>query len=68
MTVNIITENEDIVKEIQLTTSPVEYLVLNDALRQFVKNRKNNLVDVGIAADMSKALTQRKEVENGNDS
>ena len=63
MTVNIITENEDIVKEIQLTTSPVEYLVLNDALRQFINNSKNNLVDVGVAADMCKALTQRKEVE-----
>ena len=63
MKVNIITENEDIVKEIQLITSPVEYLVLNDALRQFINNPKNNLIDVGVAVDMCKALTQRKEVE-----
>ena len=60
MTINVNIEEEDIVKNIQLTTSPVEYLVISAALKQFVENPDNNDADIEVAKLM------RDCIERGN--
>jgi hypothetical protein len=62
MKIDFIIEEEDIVKEVQLTTSPIEYLVISAALKQFVENPSNYNSDIDVAKRM------RKVIENhGND-
>ncbi len=56
------TIEEDIVKEVCLTVSPIEYLVISAALKQFVENPNNHKNDIDVARRM------RKAIENhGND-
>lgn len=62
MTIDFIIEEEDIVKEVRITTSPIEYLVISSALKQFAENPNNHSVDMEVAKNM------RKVMENhGND-
>lgn len=56
MTINVIIEEEDIVKSIQLVTSPDEYLVISTALKQFVDNPDNNRADIEVAKSMRKVI------------
>ena len=60
MTIDFIIEKEDIVKEVKLITSPVEYLVISAALKQFAENTSNHATDIEVAKRM------RKVIENDN--
>ena len=42
MSIDFTIEEEDIVKEVCLTVSPIEYLVISAALKQFVENSNNH--------------------------
>lgn len=62
MTLKVITEKieeEDIVKEIQLTTSPVEFLVIGAALKQYAENPNNHDVDIEVAKSIRKTIVER---------
>ena len=61
MQIKLIIEDEDIVKNVQLITSPIEYLVISAALKQFVENPNN------IPADIEVAKRMREVIEDGND-
>lgn len=62
MTIDFVIEEDDILKEICLTVSPIEYLVISAALKQFAENPNNHSVDIEVAKNM------RKVMENhGND-
>lgn len=63
MTIDFIIEEEDIVKEVRLVISPVEYLVISAALKQFSETASNHSSDIEIAKRL------RKDIEiHGNDS
>ena len=62
MTIDFDIEENDIVKEVHITTSPIEYLIISAALKQFIENLSDNENDIEIAKQM------RKVIENhGND-
>jgi hypothetical protein len=62
MTIDFIIEEDDVVKEVLITASPIEYLVISSALKQFAENPNNHSVDIEVAKNM------RKVMENhGND-
>ena len=62
MTIDFVIEEEDIVKEVCLSVSPIEYLVISSALKQFIENPNNHSADVEAAKKM------REAIENhGND-
>ena len=62
MTIDFVIEKEDIVKEVHITTSPIEYLIISASLKQFIENPNNHESDIKIAKQM------RKAIENyGND-
>lgn len=58
MKIKFVIEEDDIAKEVCLTASPVEYLVISSALKQFVENPNNHSADVKVAQIM------REEIEN----
>lgn len=58
MKIKYVIKEDDIVKEVCITTSPVEYLVISSALKQFVENSNNHSADVKVAQIM------REEIEN----
>ena len=48
-------QDGDIVQSIKLECSPVEFLVLEKALRQFAENKENHIVDIDVAEKMFKS-------------
>lgn len=60
MMIDFVVEEKDIVKEVHITTSPIEYLVISAALKQFVENPNNHIADVEAAKKM------REVIENGD--
>ena len=56
MTIDFVIEEKDIVKEVQITTSPTEYLIISAALKQFIENLNNNGSDIEIAKQMRKVI------------
>lgn len=58
MQISPVIKEEDIVKSVLLTTSPVEYLILSAALKQFAENPNNNVEDIEIAKCMRKNIEQ----------
>ena len=56
MTIDFVIEEEDIVKEVHITTSTIEYLVISAALDQFIKNPNNFKSDIEIAKQMRKVI------------
>lgn len=63
MKVKYIIEDEDIVKEIQLTTSPIEYLVIISALAQYIKNPNNHKSDIEVAKRMRECIETKEQTE-----
>ena len=61
MEIKLIIEDEDIVKNVQLTTSPIEYLVINAALIQFANDTSNNPIDIIVAKRMRNDICMRGE-------
>lgn len=61
MTIDFVIEEEDIVKKVCLSVSPIEYLVISSALKQFEENPNNHSADVEVAKKM------REVIEDGND-
>ena len=61
MTIDFIIEEDDVVKEVHIITTPIEYLVISSALKQFAENPNNHSVDIEVAKRM------REVIENGND-
>ena len=61
MNINMIIEDEDIVKGVQIVTSPIEYLVISAALKQYAENSSNDPADIEVAKSM------RRVIEDGND-
>jgi hypothetical protein len=57
MKIKFVIEEDDIVKEVCLTASPVEYLVISSALKQFIENPNHS-------ADIEVAQIMREEIEN----
>ena len=60
MTIDFVIEEKDVVKGVHITTSPIEYLIISAALKQFIENLSNPENDIEIAKQM------RKVIENGN--
>ena len=56
MTIDFDIEEEDIVKEVHITTSPMEYLIISAALKQFIENINNHSSDIEIAKQMRKVI------------
>ncbi len=56
MSIDFVIEEKDIVKEVQITTSPTEYLIISAALKQFIENPSNNDGDIEIAKQMRKVI------------
>ena len=56
MTIDFAIEEEDIVKEVHIATSPIEYLIISAALKQFIENPSNNDSDIEIAKQMRKVI------------
>lgn len=61
--IDFVIEEEDIVKEICLTVSPIEYLVISAALKQFVENPHNHSVDIEVAKNMRKVMENHGNVD-----
>lgn len=62
MKIDFIVEEEDIVKEVRLAISPVEYLAISAALKQFSETASNHSSDIEVAKGL------REAIENhGND-
>lgn len=61
MDIKLIIEDEDIVKNVLLTTSPREYLVISAALKQFADNTSNNPNDIIVAKRMRNDICMRGE-------
>ena len=51
---------EDVVKEVHLTVSPTEYLIISAALKQFVENPANHSVDIEVAKQMRTIIEKDK--------
>ena len=64
MTIDFVIEEKDIVKEVHITTSPIEYLMISAALKQFIENLSNHNSDIEIAKQMRKVIEDKNE---GND-
>lgn len=62
----VIEENEDIVKEVHITTSPAEYLIISAALKQFTENLSNYDNDIEIAKQMRKVIEKNYGNNNTN--
>lgn len=60
MTIDFVIEEKDIVKEVRLCVSPIEYLIISSSLTQFIENPNNHIADVETAKKM------RKVIENGD--
>ena len=60
MTIDFVIEEQDIVKEVHITTSPIEYLIISSSLTQFIENPNNHIADVEAAKKM------REVIENGD--
>lgn len=62
-------EDAEAVKNVLLTVSPEEYIVISSALKQFAENPNNVLVDIMTAKQMRIDICNRaeSEVEDGND-
>lgn len=56
MKIDFVIEEKDIVKEVHITASPIEYLIISAALKQFAENRP------GIDGEIAKQM--RKVIEN----
>ena len=56
MSIDYVIEENDIVKEVHITTSPIEYLILCAALKQFIENPYNHDSDIEIAKQMRKVI------------
>lgn len=56
MMIDFAIEEKDIVKEVHITTSPIEYLIISAALKQFTENLSNHDSDIEIAKQMRKAI------------
>lgn len=63
MSIDFVIEEKDIVKEVQITTSPTEYLIISAALKQFIENPSNHDNDIEIAKQMRKVIENH---ENNN--
>ena len=63
MTIDFVIEEQDIVKEVHITTSPIEYLIISAALKQFIENHSNHDSDIEIAKQMRKVI---ENYENNN--
>jgi hypothetical protein len=61
MKITLVTQN-DYCKEVLIVTTPVEFLILNKALKLFVKNKNNNDTDIKIAKRMNETKLEIKEV------
>lgn len=55
MTIDFVIEEQDIVKEVHITTSPIEYLIIGVALKQFIGNH-SDIGDTEIAKQMIKVI------------
>lgn len=55
-TIDFVIEEKDIVKEVHITTSPAEYLIISAALKQFIENLNNHDSDIEIAKQMRKVI------------
>ena len=64
MSIDFVIEEKDIVKEIHITTSPIEYMIISAALKQFIENLSNHNSDIEIAKQMRKVIEDKNE---GND-
>ena len=56
MSIDFVIEDNDIVKGVNITTSPIEYLILSAALKQFIENLSNHDSDIEIAKRMRKVI------------
>lgn len=56
MSINFVIEEEDIVKEVHITISPTEYLIISAALKQFIEYPSNHDSDIEIAKQMRKVI------------
>ena len=54
--IDFVREEQDIVKEVHITTSPEEYLIISAALKQFIENHNNHDSDIEIAKQMRKVI------------
>ena len=64
MSIDFVIEEKDIVKEVQITASPIEYLIIGAALKQFIENH-NDIGDTEIAKQMRKVIENYGD-ENNN--
>jgi len=58
--IDFVREEQDIIKEVHITTSPEEYLIISAALKQFIENPSNHSNDVEIAKQMRKIIEKWK--------
>ncbi len=56
MTIDVVIEEDDVVKEVRITTTPIEYLVISSALKQFAENPNNHSVDIEVAKRMREII------------
>ena len=63
MRIDFALEEEDIVKEVHIITSPIEYLIISAALKQFIENPINHNSDIEIAKQMREII---ENYENNN--
>lgn len=56
MLIDFVIEEQDIVKEVHITISPIEYLIISAALKQFIENLNNHDSDIEIAKQMRKVI------------
>lgn len=63
MKVQYIIEKEDIVKEVQLNISPIEYLVISASLKQYAENAKNHKADIEVAKRMRECIETKEGTE-----
>ena len=59
MSIDYITEEEDIVKEVRIIVSPVEYLIIATSLKQFSENHNNHSREIEVAKQMRKVIKRR---------
>lgn len=58
MSIDYIIE-EDIVKEVRIIVTPVEYLIISSALKQFAENHNNHSYEIEVAKQMRKVIERR---------
>lgn len=63
MKVKYIIEKEDIVKEVHVKISPIEYLIISASLKQYAENPKNHKADIEVAKRMREYIGTKEQTE-----